>query len=217
MNRSAQFSYRKKSSPFETNRKPKLARCISVVAAIGMTFVSIATMCQPALPFETPSIVPANGPSAGGTEVTIIGTKFSESSAVLFGDQAASSFTIVNENVIQAVTPAHPAGAVDVVIIDDRDRVQLFASAYTFEDPPVEPAPAPTPLTVALVDLPNGPRRRWIHRHDRGIGIFSRDQRLLRRHAGNRSHILQQPTAECPCPGGPGGPRGPSRHQSQWR
>lgn len=157
MNHSLHSNRRTKSSAFKTNRRSKLARCISAIAAIGMAFVSIATMCQPALPFETPSIVPANGPSAGGTEVTIIGTKFSESSAVLFGDQAASSFTIVNENVIQAVTPVHPAGAVDVVIIDDDDLVQLFASAYTFEDPPAEPAPAPTPLTIASVELPNGP------------------------------------------------------------
>ncbi len=157
MNYSLHSNRRTKSSAFETNRQSKLTRCISAIAAIGMAFVSIATMCQPALPFETPSIVPAKGPSAGGTEVTIIGTKFSESSAVLFGDQAASSFTIVNENVIQAVTPVHPAGVVDVVIIDDDDLVQLFSSAYTFEDPPVEPAPAPTPLTIALVDLPNGP------------------------------------------------------------
>ena len=120
-----------------------------------------ASMCQTQLPFERPSIVPSSGPIAGGTEVTIIGSNFDASSAVIFGDQAASSFTVVNENVIQATTPAHEAGAVDVVILDDDNDTQLFAEAFTFEAPAAEPlpepAPAPTPLTIVSVDLPTGP------------------------------------------------------------
>ena len=120
-----------------------------------------ASMCQTQLPFERPSIVPSTGPIAGGTDVTIIGSNFDESSAVIFGDQAASSFTVVNENVIQATTPAHPAGAVDVVILDDDNQIQLFAEAFTFEapaaEPAPEPAPAPTPIAITSVDLPTGP------------------------------------------------------------
>lgn len=120
-------------------------------------FGGLATTCQPQLPFERPSIVPATGPVDGGTEVTIIGNNFSASSAVLFGDQAASSFTVVNESVIQAVTPAHPAGAVDVVILDENNEAQVFSESFTFEAPAASPAPAPTPLTIVSVDRPNGP------------------------------------------------------------
>lgn len=137
--------------------KPLVSRRTTVLFIGGTLFACLATMCQPQLPFDRPSIVPANGPVAGGTEVTIIGNNFSASSAVLFGDQAASSFTIINESVIQAVTPAHPAGAVDVVILDEDDAAQLFSQAFTFEEAATLPAPAPTPLSIASVNLPNGP------------------------------------------------------------
>jgi len=116
-----------------------------------------ASTCQVQLPFERPSIVPSNGPIAGGTEVTIIGSNFSASSAVLFGDQAAAELTIINENVIQVTTPAHPAGVVDVVILDDDNEIQLFPEAFRFEAPAAQPAPTPTPLSITSVDLPNGP------------------------------------------------------------
>ncbi len=128
--------------------------------AIAILWASTASTCQVPLPFERPSIVPSNGPTAGGTQVTIIGSNFSASSAVLFGDQAAAEFTIINENVIQATTPAHAAGVVDVVILDDDNEIQLFPEAFTFEEPAAD----------SLVDyvgrIAKRARRRRFDRHD---------------------------------------------------
>ena len=157
MSRVAALGGQGSSSRPEATKKSSVVRCAASLGICGVLLACLATTCQPTLPFERPSIVPANGPAAGGTEVTIIGRGFTASSAVLFGDQAASSVTVVNDSVIRATTPAHTAGPVDVVILAARDRRQLFAQAFTFEDPPVVPAPAPTPLTIFSVALPNGP------------------------------------------------------------
>jgi hypothetical protein len=63
-------------------------------------------------------IDPARGPLSGGTEVTITGSGFTGSTGVTFGGVAATSFTVVDDNTITAVTPAGASGTVDVVVLD---------------------------------------------------------------------------------------------------
>ena len=48
---------------------------------------------------------PHEGPAAGGTSVTIVGTGFTGATAVKFGTSAASSFTVNSESLITAVSP----------------------------------------------------------------------------------------------------------------
>jgi hypothetical protein len=67
------------------------------------------------------SVSPAEGPAAGGTEVTITGTGFSDVERVKFGGIAAG-FSVVSDTEITATTPAHGAGRVDVVI--ERDGLE---------------------------------------------------------------------------------------------
>ena len=62
------------------------------------------------------SIGPATGPIAGGTTVTIRGAALTGASSVTIGGVAASSIVVVDATTITAVTPAHAAGAVDVVV-----------------------------------------------------------------------------------------------------
>ncbi|HEY5026038.1 MAG TPA: IPT/TIG domain-containing protein [Acidimicrobiales bacterium] len=69
--------------------------------------------------FATPTITsvgPAAGPVAGGTSVTITGTNFSAVSGVMFGSEAASSFTVDNPTSITATTPPKGASTVDVTV-----------------------------------------------------------------------------------------------------
>lgn len=84
---------------------------------------------------------PASGTSAGGTSVTIKGIGFSgvgvggpsglgAVSAVSFGGAAATSVVVVDDQTITCVTPAHSAGAVDVVI--GSPGRQTLPGAYTF-------------------------------------------------------------------------------------
>lgn len=60
-------------------------------------------------------ISPPQGPSAGGSAVTIEGRGFSQASRVEFGGVAAQ-FEIISDTEILAQTPAHGAGLVDVLI-----------------------------------------------------------------------------------------------------
>jgi hypothetical protein len=64
------------------------------------------------------SVTPNTGPTGGGTSVTITGTNFLNPSTVTFGGVAATNVVVVNATTITATTPAHAAGAVDVVVAD---------------------------------------------------------------------------------------------------
>ncbi|MGA2837399.1 MAG: IPT/TIG domain-containing protein, partial [Acidimicrobiales bacterium] len=56
------------------------------------------------------SITPDSGPEAGGTPVTITGVNFSGTTGVMFGPNAASSFTVVSGTEITAVSPPQTFG-----------------------------------------------------------------------------------------------------------
>jgi hypothetical protein len=57
-----------------------------------------------------------SGPTGGGTAVTITGTNFVNVSSVSFGGQSAS-FSVTNSTTIQASSPPHAAGSVDIRVI----------------------------------------------------------------------------------------------------
>ncbi len=61
-------------------------------------------------------VVPNQGPVEGGTSVSISGTNFGGVTAVRFGSEAATSFTVNSEGSISAVSPAQAAGTVDVTV-----------------------------------------------------------------------------------------------------
>lgn len=61
------------------------------------------------------TLVPDNGPEAGGTTVVLTGTGFTGSTAVAFGATPATSFTVDSDTQITAVSPAG-TGAVAVTV-----------------------------------------------------------------------------------------------------
>ena len=61
------------------------------------------------------SLTPIQGPTAGGTAVTITGSGFTGTTAVTFGGTPAA-FTVVDSTTITTTTPAHAAGTVEVVV-----------------------------------------------------------------------------------------------------
>lgn len=62
------------------------------------------------------AISPASGTSAGGTAITITGTGFGGATGATVGGVAVTSFTVVSNTSITAVTGAHVVGAVDVIV-----------------------------------------------------------------------------------------------------
>jgi hypothetical protein len=65
------------------------------------------------------AVSPSGGLNTGGTWVTITGANFGQGAAVTFGGVAASQVTLVNATTLQASTPAHLTGPVDVSVTVD--------------------------------------------------------------------------------------------------
>jgi hypothetical protein len=61
-------------------------------------------------------VSPSSGAASGGTGVTLTGTGLTGAIGITFGGIAATSVNVVNSTTVTAVTPAHAAVAVDVVI-----------------------------------------------------------------------------------------------------
>jgi hypothetical protein len=70
---------------------------------------------EPGQPTVT-NVVPGHGPTQGGTEVEVRGENLNNAQAVQFGSTPATSFSVVSAARIRALTPAEPAGAVDVTV-----------------------------------------------------------------------------------------------------
>ena len=81
------------------------------------------------------SVSPATGAAAGGTLVTISGSGFTgtvSTTGVKFGGTNATSFNVINDSLISAVTPAHSAGAVDVLVTNGVGPSTTGTGAYTY-------------------------------------------------------------------------------------
>jgi len=94
---------------------------------------TIAASFKPGPTFGT--IVPAAGPVAGNTPVTITGTGFTGATTVTFGGTAATSFSVGSDTSITAITPAHAAGAVNVVITTPGGGTATGTNVYTYVPP----------------------------------------------------------------------------------
>ncbi|WP_350347468.1 IPT/TIG domain-containing protein [Agromyces sp. G08B096] len=101
---------------------------------------------------------PDEGPTAGGTEVTITGTQLGGATSVTI-DGVSVPFTQVSETEITFVTPPHAAGTVDVVVTTPEGASAPLP--FTYVPPPVltaltpdeGPASGGTPVTITGTDL----------------------------------------------------------------
>ncbi len=79
------------------------------------------------------SISPTSGPVAGGTTVTINGSGFTGATVVVFGTVGATSFTVVSDTKITAVSPAEAAGEHNIqVTTSGGTSVKVAADEFTF-------------------------------------------------------------------------------------
>ncbi len=88
-------------------------------------------------PSITGALSPPQGSDAGGTPVTITGSGFVSGGAlaVSFGGNAATAATFVNATTITCTTPAHAAGAVDVVLVNGDAQPTTAANGFTYLAP----------------------------------------------------------------------------------
>jgi plastocyanin len=81
------------------------------------------------------TISPSSGTTLGGTEVIITGTDFTGATSVTFGGEEATDFDIDSATQITAETPAHSAGAVDVVVVTP-GGTDTETNGFTYIAPP---------------------------------------------------------------------------------
>ncbi len=82
------------------------------------------------------SVSPIGGLPSGGTAVTIIGTGFSNSAAITFGGVVGTSIVRVSSTTLTAVTPAHAAGPVNVVVTNPDAQTGTWTNVYNYEAAP---------------------------------------------------------------------------------
>jgi len=105
-----------------------------------------ASIAPPSSPVLN-GISPQSGATSGGTTVTISGSNFASGATVLFGGTAAGSVKVLSSSQVQAVTPAHIAGTVDVSLAQSGQTATL-SNSFTYN--------AVTP-TVTGVSPDSGP------------------------------------------------------------
>ena len=78
------------------------------------------------------TVSPNNGPTAGGTVVTISGTNFAAGATVTVGSVAATNVAVVNSTTITATTPSGIAGAATVTVTNSGGQSASLGSAFTY-------------------------------------------------------------------------------------
>jgi YVTN family beta-propeller protein len=95
---------------------------IGLSALLLFTFVSSTAAGSPAIT----SISPLVGTSSGGTTVTIHGSGFIGTSAVFFGTEAATSFNVVSDAELTAVSPAYIPEVVSLTVTSAGDASTYY-------------------------------------------------------------------------------------------
>jgi hypothetical protein len=93
--------------------------------------LSIAAASGPTISGVTPN----NGPTQGGTTVTVSGSNFRSGVGVQFGAHLATSVALVSSTQLQAVTAPESSGIVDVYVQDSGGQVADASNAFTFIAP----------------------------------------------------------------------------------
>jgi hypothetical protein len=103
-------------------------------------------------------VSPNSGTTAGGTTVFITGSGYCNSvSAVTFGGTPAQSINVLADTLIQAVTPAHAAGTVDVRVTNGAGTSAINpGDQYTFVTPTPSVYTALTPSRILDTRINSG-------------------------------------------------------------
>jgi hypothetical protein len=92
------------------------------------------------------SVTPSSGTMGGNTTVTVAGTNFSPTGAVqvTFDDVSATNVTVLGETQITCKPPAHPAGTVDVRVINPDGQSGTLPAGYAYAGYEGDTAPRST-------------------------------------------------------------------------
>ncbi|WP_406407831.1 IPT/TIG domain-containing protein [Streptomyces halstedii] len=107
------------------------------------------------MPPTISTVNPTQGPTTGGTVVTLTGTGMTGATAVRFGSTNATSFTVGSATQITAVSPPRAAGAAAVTVIHPTGNSNSVTFTYVLAEVPqvtgVTPANGPTAGGTSVV------------------------------------------------------------------
>ena len=86
------------------------------------------------------SIAPTSGPNSGGTTISVAGGNFQTGATVTVGGVPATGVNVTSSSNLTAVSPAHAAGAVDVVVSNPDGQTATLAGSFTYTAPASGPA-----------------------------------------------------------------------------
>jgi hypothetical protein len=112
----------------------------------GTVYFTAATL-KPGLT----GVSPGNGPTAGGTLVTLTGSNFVSGLTVRFAGVPAQTVNFSNSTLVTASTPANAAGSVDVTLINPDGQWTTLANGFSYSGGGNPPPTAPTLRSIALV------------------------------------------------------------------
>jgi hypothetical protein len=109
-------------------------------------------------------VSPNAGPVTGGTSVTITGAGFSNGlTSVKFGGIPATSFNLVNDSTVTAVSPAHAPGTADVTVTTANGTSATspldqftYGACISVTDTATPPSTSPTGTSVSFVASATG-------------------------------------------------------------
>lgn len=78
------------------------------------------------------AISPTSGPMSGGTAVSITGTNFMPGASVSFGGTAGTNVNETSSTSIQAITPKHSPGTVNVVVTNPDGQSATLTNGFTY-------------------------------------------------------------------------------------
>ena len=81
------------------------------------------------------TLSPGIGEPEGFEEVTLDGSNFEVGARVMFGSRFASRVNVVDSSKLTLVTPAQPAGTVDVTVINPSDEQVSLSDAWVYRAP----------------------------------------------------------------------------------
>jgi hypothetical protein len=102
-------------------------------------------------PPSVTSVSPNTGNPSGGNTVTISGANFLNGATVSFAAAAATNVVVQNSNSMSVVTPANPAGTVNVVVTNPDGQSATLTSGFTYSNS----APGPETVLLASLDTTN--------------------------------------------------------------
>jgi hypothetical protein len=113
----------------------------SLMGSIPGTAMSAAAMSLPSVS----SVSPTSGSTAGGTRVTVIGTRFMHVTAVKFGTKRGTSLSVVSLTKLRVTAPPHAPGVVEVrVTTTAGTSTARTADHFKYVAPPSVSSVSPT-------------------------------------------------------------------------